>query len=211
MKIQNLPSPIFQKPLTKLPSELILPLQVEKKTWLTKRKYTEYIYRMIDTSSMEQVAYMIAKPVKYFSPFRPYYPMRKPYKSFYIEHLESKFSGFGYGTTLINIARQESKRLGCDGRVNLIASRVFDPKRPPHIFYRKYGFTSNNSLMNFFMDETIHKGEKIEDFLYDNLKMYLPIEQNSKSTKLSKILKYISDMRTKLFKKFSNHRKKNPD
>ncbi len=211
MKIQNLPSPIFQKPLKKLPSELIIPLQVEKKSWFTGKKYTEYIYKMVDTFSKQEIACMSARPMRYISPFQSYYPIRKPYKSFYIEYLESKFSGFGYGTALINIAKQESKRLGCDGRVNLIASRVFDPKRPPHIFYRKCGFTSNDSLMNFIMDETIFKGDKVEEFLYDNLKLYLPEKKNSKSTKLPKILKYISDMRIKLFKKISSLGKKNPD
>lgn len=210
MKVQNF-SPIFQKPLKKLPSELIIPLQFEKKTFLTKRKYTEYVYKMIDTSSMQEVAEMVARPVKYFSPFQPYYPIRTPYKSFFIEYLGTDFSGFGYGTKFINFAQKESERLGCEGRVNLVASRIYDPKRPPHIFYKKCGFTSNNTFMNYVLDDCVNNEAKNEDFLYDNLRMYLPISNNDKQPKKLKILKYLSDLKIKVYKVLVNLTKKNPD
>ena len=211
MNVQKLPPLILQKPLKRIPPELIIPLKVERKN-LFGRKYYEYIYKMLDTSSMQEVAKMVAKPVRYFFPFQSYYPTKKPYKSFYVEYIGTNFSGFGYGTKLINLAKKESERLGCGGRVNLLASRVYDPKRPPHVFYKKCGFTSNNKFMNYILDK--YTGELQSDnieFLYDNLKMYLPIAKDVSSKIPSKMSKLLSEFKLKMFRKLASIGKKNPD
>lgn len=94
--------------------------------------------------------------------------------SLYIDFLFSTHSGKGFGTSLLNFARNYSKQIGCNGRLHLMASSHIIPQKIPHIFYKKYGFNSVDKHTNKELDKFIkkHKTATYKDFM--NTQMYYP-------------------------------------
>ena len=81
----------------------------------------------------------------------------------------------GYGTKFLNFAKNLSEKLGCGGRLGVKASTLeFDPHNPPHIFYRKFGFTSNDKKMIKEIDKHIRKGKQLDYRTTSPLMMYYP-------------------------------------
>lgn len=152
-----------------------------------------YKYNMIDTKTGNYLGTMEGGPVVYNDKDKMFYPQRKPYKSFYISYLNSTEEGFGHGRQFIELAKKESKKYNCGGRVHLIASRVYSPQSPPHLFYRKCGFTSNFEKINKYMDKCILLSRKMDWTKANNLPMYLPVSKETKSKipKLTGIIKFI--------------------
>lgn len=157
--------------------------------------FDAYEYRMCDTQTGEYLGRMIAGPMvcdksdkKYF------YPKNNKYKSFFIDGLYPKYSGEGIGTDFIKLAKKESMASDCCGRVHLVASRIYDPSRPPHIFYRKCGFISNKPNINKYIDRCIKYNRKMHWSMADNLPMYLPEKQVMKKSHklLGKVIKFLS-------------------
>lgn len=126
-----------------------------------------------------------------------YYPTLCGYDSLKIEYLATEEQNQGYGRAFINLAKVESRRQGCDGRVHLDASRIYCPRRPPHIFYRKCGFTSIYQDKIKYIDECIKRHKPMHWSKADNLPMYLPLEaENSKKVKMySKLLLFVKKIR----------------
>lgn len=134
------------------------------------------LYRMADTKTGKYVGEMVASAVVHDkSIHQNFYPIKMPYKSFYIADLQMKERFLGYGSKFIEFAKNMSKQLGCNGRVHLVASRIYDRYYPPHIFYKKHGFISNNKFMDDYLDNCISTKCQIEPGIADNLNMYLPI------------------------------------
>ena len=129
--------------------------------------------------------------------FSQYYPTLSCYDSLKIEYLRTEESGLGYGRAFINLAKIQSRKEGCNGRVHLDASRVYTPRRPPHIFYRKCGFTSIYQDRIKYIDECIRKHKQLHWSMADNLPMYLPLkkENTRKVSFYSKILSYINKLK----------------
>lgn len=166
--------------IQKLPRELIYKCPEPPKIigWTYRgNKNQPALYRMCDTKTGKYVGEMLGCPVLHDNRKirQVFYPIKKPYKSFYIGelHIEERF--LGYGTKFINFAKNLSKQSGCDGRVHLVASRIYDRYYPPHIFYKKCGFVSNNKLMDDYLDNCIASKTQIESGIADNLNMYLPV------------------------------------
>lgn len=103
-----------------------------------------------------------------------FYPINRPYASFYIKRLKSFFSGLGIGKDFIKIARKESFREFCSGRVHLVAFNSENLKKPPQIFYRKTGFTTTNKMHLKEIDRAISAGEQLKSDNWWSTQMYLP-------------------------------------
>lgn len=167
-------------------------------TFATDCSPVGYKYHLFDTKTGQQLGEMEARPVLYNLRNKSYYPQVEPYKSFEIDYLKSDVRDSGNGTKFITLAQNESKSLGCNGRVHLIASRAYDHDRPPHVFYKKMGFVSNSSKMNRYLDKCIKYGKNISQSKSDALKMYLP-ENSVNVPKISNVGK-IFRLLKKLFR-----------
>ncbi len=94
----------------------------------------------------------------------------------------------GYGTKFLDFAKKLSRQYGYEGNMVLNASTTpYDPHNPPHIFYRKYGFTSDNKKMLKKIDKCIKKGRQLDYYTTPNLIMYYPDNHPAKLTVLQKI------------------------
>ena len=69
----------------------------------------------------------------------------------------------GYGTKFLNFARNLSKNMGLGGNMRLLAGATESGGEiPPHVFYRKYGFTTDNKTILNRIDNSIKTGEKLD-------------------------------------------------
>lgn len=168
---------LLTRPVKQIPRILIYkcPKTTNKRNW----QYKDIIpseYRMVDTLTGKFVGEMVGGPVLHNnSKQHVFYPINSPYKSFYISYLNIEEQFMGYGRQFINFAKNLSRRSGCNGRVHLVASRVYDRNHPPHVFYKKCGFFSNNGFMNNYIDNCISSDCSMEIAFADNLNMYLPV------------------------------------
>ncbi len=161
MKINCQNSILYSKPLKKFPEVLV---------------YNQgNHYNMSETKYGQYVGEMDTAVVLHNKSDKTYYRLGKKYKALHIVNLNIEEKGLGYGRTFLNIAKAESKRLGCGGRLTLTASRVFDYRNPPHVFYKKYGFISNSEKMNKLLDSCIRYNQVLSWENADNLEMYLPV------------------------------------
>ena len=68
----------------------------------------------------------------------------------------------GFGSDFVNLAKNLSWEKGCDGRIFLTSDlNFFESKIPPHIFYRKQGFTSNDKEYLKKIDQFIKEGREM--------------------------------------------------
>ena len=168
---------LFTKPIKDFPERLIYRSSEVSRVpdGINGSKTFVYTYKMYDTKAKAVVGLMKAGPVNYKNKRCKVYLMNTPYNSYYISYLETADSGFNYGTDLINLAKRESMQSYCEGRVHLVASRTFSPRRPPHLFYRKLGFQTNSSFLNDVMDFYISIGEQLPWEYSGNVMMYTPV------------------------------------
>ena len=129
--------------------------------------------------------YNIAKDGKYAGYMRAhpdfiednniYYPRIKNYFSFYIKHLfiENEFRNQGLGRILLNIAKKESFRYDCDGKVHVVAGRLCGEEKLPHKFYRKNGFDSQYKTDIKLIDNAIKNNTEVPVKLGSGIPMFL--------------------------------------
>lgn len=94
--------------------------------------------------------------------------------SLYIWKLISNCSGSGYGSKMLDFARIYSKKIGCNGYINLTADGCYNPHRLPHIFYRKYGMSTESSKIDKKLDKFIKKGKNATYKDFKTEEMYYP-------------------------------------
>ena len=166
-------------------------------TFATDCSPVGYKYHLLDTKTGKQLGEMEARPVLYNIGNRAFYPQVTPYKSFEIDYLKSNVRDKGNGSKFITLAKNESKALGCKGRVHLIASRAYDYDRPPHVFYKKMGFVSNSSKMNKYLDKCIKFGLNVGQSKSNSLKMYLPYTptETPKVSTFGKLFKFFKGLK----------------
>lgn len=146
---------MITRPIQKLPNILIYkfpePPLIFGYTYRHSGK--PVLYHMVDTKTGKFVGEMVGHIVTHDSSIKQdFYPIKEPYKSFYIAELKMNERFKGYGRKFIELAQNLSKKSGCNGRVHLVSSRYLDLQNPPHVFYRKCGFTSNSDFMNSYLD-----------------------------------------------------------
>lgn len=171
-------------------------LIIYSKKFVSKKYGPMIQYNMADTITGEFAGKMYARPVMedFFS---PYYPTLGCYKSFKIEYIQTEETNQGYGRAFIKLAKAESRKHGCEGRVHLDASRIYTPTRPPHIFYRKCDFTSVYTDRIKYIDECIKEHKEMHWSMADNLPMYLSLESETpqKVKIYSKLLNFVKKVR----------------
>lgn len=134
-----------------------------------------YVYKMADTRTGKYVGRMIGKVIQEFMG-SSFYPSLESYKSFFIRILEVESKREGHGSSFIKLAQHESRKNGGGGKVHLIASSCLDPMFPPHVFYRKLGFTSRYSgVLNVIDDAIKNKKSLLYQDIID-MPMYLSDE-----------------------------------
>ncbi len=90
----------------------------------------------------------------------------------------------GYGKNFLNFAKNMSKNFGFEGRMSVCAGTLAeDPFNPPHIFYRKYGFTSDNKKLLKMIDQHMNKNKQLNYRTMPDLMMYYDPELKIKNTK----------------------------
>lgn len=100
----------------------------------------------------------------------------EPRKDLYISKLviSEKYRGQGYGTRFMNFAKVLSKKAGLNGRLRVLASLIAGAdKQPPHVFYRKYGFTSGNQGELKQIDECIKNNTTLPQY-FKPIYMFYP-------------------------------------
>jgi GNAT superfamily N-acetyltransferase len=193
---------LLTRPLKEIPRRIIYKTSNKYPIYASVNgpKVYAHVYNMVDLETREFVATMKAGAVTYNKRKPKIYPIKTPYKSYYVAYLESAESGLGYGTEMINLAKLESKKQGCEGRVHLTASRVYTPRRPPHLFYRKLGFESVCSYINEIMDFCLSIGRQLPVEYADNIEMYLPVTIKHTVKSKSKLKSFLNFFKEKFTK-----------
>lgn len=84
--------------------------------------------------------------------------------------------GKGWGDYLIDFAKGESYRQGCEGRCSLVAHHS---GRAPHTFYKKKGFITTDEAYNNFLDDCNAQGRIL--YYAPAKSMFIPIPKFSYS------------------------------
>lgn len=107
-----------------------------------------------------------------------------------IDFLEVTSKNEGLGTKILKFAEKYSKQIGCEGYLTLKADGYFMPQKIPHIFYRKFGFSTFDKKTDKKLDKFIAKNSNatIEDF--PCLLMHYP----PKPSKFAKLVQILSKM-----------------
>lgn len=103
------------------------------------------------------------------------YPWKEKNEKFlWIQHLWMLQKRAGYGTKFLNFAKRLSNENGCNGRIRLIAAPTVYDNIPPHIFYRKYGFGSDNKKLIKKIDHAIKHQKLLNEASVPWTLMYYP-------------------------------------
>lgn len=116
-------------------------------------------YTLFSTKTGDILGKMQAYPDFIFDD-RTYYPKERGYTSFFISNITAYTKRKGVGTALINLAKRESIRRNCEGKIHLIAKNITkDADNLPILFYRKLNFSSQYRGLMENIDAFL-KGEK---------------------------------------------------
>lgn len=166
---------------------------------ISMKSFKADISRMADTKTGEYAGEMITRTMRDVN-LNEIYPEEKTVDALKIERLIVENKRQGYGSAFLRFAQAESERKGCGGKVFLVASRIYAPKHPCHIFYRKQGYTSTNNFINRILDKCIKNQTKLAPEYADNLLMFRPIDEakqpQHQESRLLKILKKLFNIIT---------------
>lgn len=142
-------------PLKKIP-EYLLYKGIQKNS-----RFSYEIFNIGSTKTQSQLGQMVCH--------KSNISLRKNYNGpiLIIDFITTKIHDKGYGSILLNFAKQYSKKIGCNGYIVLKADSSFTPKRIPHLFYRKQGFSSFDPITDRKMDRFIRKNKNAtyKDFM----------------------------------------------
>ena len=96
-----------------------------------------------------------------------------------IDYLEVAVKNRGFGTRILKFAEEYSRQIGCNGYITVKSDVSFMPERLPHLFYRKFGFSTFDKKNDIKLDKFIIKNRNatIKDFPC-LLMHYPPIREN---------------------------------
>ena len=97
-----------------------------------------------------------------------------------VDFINAKKWRQGYGTQLMNFAKNYSKRNGCNGYIILKADCGFMQQSVPHIFYRKCGFTTLDPKQDKKLDKFIKQGKNATHKDFKGMVMYYPAPTETK-------------------------------
>ena len=161
---------------------------------ISMKSFKADISRMADTETGEYAGEMITRTMRDVN-LNEIYPEEKTVDALKIERLIVENKRQGYGSAFLRFAQAESERKGCGGKVFLVASRIYAPKHPCHIFYRKQGYTSTNNFINRILDKCIKNQTKLAPEYADNLLMFRPIDEAKQPQhQESRLLKFLKKL-----------------
>jgi hypothetical protein len=115
--------------------------------------------------------------------------------SLYVEDLFSEAPGSGAGSCLMRFARRLSEKLGCEGRLHLMASSVIEPERVPHPFYYKIGMNTGKEEIDKKLAKFAKSGKNATSDDFKTMMMYYPpIEYKKPKTILEYLAKFALHM-----------------
>lgn len=112
-------------------------------------------------------------------------PLRPGYKGsvLAIDYLEVTETDKGAGSTILKFAHEYSQKIGCKGYMTLKADGSFTPKKIPHLFYRKFGFSSFDPKTDKKLDTFIHQNKNATSVDFPSLLMHYPPQDKTESRK----------------------------
>ncbi len=154
-------------------------------------KSTEF--RMYDTELGKYVGKMLCSAKKLRKHSRIYPEETKNFYAYEIDLLLIEEKRRGYGTDFIEIAKRESYRQNCGGKLFLFACPTFDPEYPCPIFYKKKGLVSTFEKTNKVLDYCIKTNTELPQEYRTSMTMYLPIthKKQPQQTIKSRLINYI--------------------
>lgn len=88
-------------------------------------------------------------------------------------HIMPEHRRQGFGTKFLNFAQNMSYRMGMKGRLRTLSSPIgYDPHNPPHIFYRKFGFSMDDKKYLSRIDKAIKKKDQLPRDYHNPRYMY---------------------------------------
>lgn len=123
------------------------------------------------------------------------YPLRPNYDEsvLAIDFLEVTDKNKGYGTKILKFAENFSKQTGCNGFMSLKSDTSYTPQKIPHIFYRKFGFSTFDKAADKKLDKFIKQGTDATSKDFPSILMHYP-PQTVKQTLLNKFVTYIGQL-----------------
>lgn len=173
---------LYRKISQKFPDELIYSFRADAFDLSINRTSAVNIHRMFDTKTGQYVGEMITQPFKNISSSL-IYPGETKIRALEIVRLLVFKRRKGYGSKFINFAKHESNKYKCDNHVFLLASCIYDPQYPSHVFYRKQGFITPEKKINKILDNCISKHENLDLNDAKNILMYIPVKKEEPEQK----------------------------
>jgi len=163
---------LFTKPLKTLPEVLLY------------ANRDNASYTMLNVKNSKIAGRMTAYPIY----------NKKQDSYLFIETLNVYQQRRGFGTKFIEFAKKLSLQKDCGGRIKLIASATeLDPQNPPHIFYRKNGFSCYNKKVLKKIDSHILKNKQLPYKKTFCDIMYYPPEPEKERTFFSRFKNLLKD------------------
>ncbi len=122
---------------------------------------------------------------------------QKDIPSLYIWSLITSKHDRGFGTAMLDFAKVLSHQLDCGGRFHLSADSGWFPNRVPHIFYRKYGMTTDSEYFDKRLDKFIKKGKNANYLQFCTMDMFYPPIEKEKSVGFFNKILHILDFDVK--------------
>ena len=110
-----------------------------------------------------------------------------------IDFLEVTNKNQGFGTKVLKFAEEYSKQIGCKGFITLKADGSYMPERIPHIFYRKFGFSTLDKSTDKKLDKFIKQNANATMNDFPCLLMHFP-KPDKESNGLKRVLSLLKQM-----------------
>ena len=125
-------------------------------------------------------------------------PLRSDYEGsvLAIDYLIVNKMNNGVGTQILKFAKDYSEQIGCNGYMTLKSDVSFTPARIPHLFYRRFGFSSFDKKTDKKLDKFIKTNRDATYKDFPCLIMHYP----KPAEKPSKIREIIFKVFKKIFK-----------
>lgn len=110
-----------------------------------------------------------------------------------IDFIEVTNKNQGFGTKILKFAEEYSKQIGCKGFMTLKADGSYTPEKIPHVFYRKFGFSTLEKSTDKKLDIFIKQKLNATTNDFPCLLMHFPIPDKEPSG-LKRILSLLKQM-----------------
>ena len=108
-----------------------------------------------------------------------------------VDYIEVTNKNQGVGTKILKFAEEYSKQIGCKGFMALKADGSYTPERIPHVFYRKFGFSTLENKTDKKLDKFVKRKINATNNDFPCMLMHYPIldKKNKCYKKISLLFK----------------------